>query len=72
MALSCREIVAAQEDLRGWCCPGFAHMEMVADPSPAMIAKTKSVQADVDKLNSGNETLQMYIDNLTMQMAKRR
>ncbi|KAI0699280.1 hypothetical protein C8T65DRAFT_613748 [Cerioporus squamosus] len=38
----------------------------------AMIAKAKGVQADVDKLASGNETLQMYIDNLTMQMAKRR
>ena len=37
-----------------------------------MISKAKSVQADVDKLISGNETLQMYIDNLTMQMAKRR
>ncbi|KAI0354998.1 hypothetical protein OH77DRAFT_1496542 [Trametes cingulata] len=38
----------------------------------AMLAKAQSVQADVDKLASGNETLQMYIDNLTMQMAKRR
>ncbi|KAI0770269.1 hypothetical protein C8Q74DRAFT_1274458 [Fomes fomentarius] len=38
----------------------------------AMMAKAKGVQADVDKLVSGNETLQMYIDNLTMQMAKRR
>ncbi|KAM5533462.1 hypothetical protein V8D89_012900 [Ganoderma adspersum] len=38
----------------------------------AMMVKTKGVQADVDKLISGNETLQMYIDNLTMQMAKRR
>ncbi len=37
-----------------------------------MMAKAKGVQADVDKLASGNETLQMYIDNLTMQMAKRR
>ncbi|KAH9891680.1 hypothetical protein C8Q73DRAFT_650478 [Cubamyces lactineus] len=38
----------------------------------AMLAKTKGVQTDIDKLVSGNETLQMYIDNLTMQMAKRR
>lgn len=37
-----------------------------------MLAKAKGVQGDVDKLVSGNETLQMYIDNLTMQMAKRR
>ncbi|PCH40036.1 hypothetical protein WOLCODRAFT_150086 [Wolfiporia cocos MD-104 SS10] len=34
--------------------------------------RVKSVQGDVDKLSSENETLQMYIDNLTMQMAKRR
>nr|VWP00407.1 Transmembrane protein 1 [Ganoderma boninense] len=38
----------------------------------AMMSKTKGIQTDVDKLISGNETLQMYIDNLTMQMAKRR
>ncbi|KAH9922825.1 uncharacterized protein BXZ73DRAFT_104058 [Epithele typhae] len=38
----------------------------------AMMAKAKAVQADIDKLVSGNDTLQMYIDNLTMQMAKRR
>ncbi|KAI0755003.1 hypothetical protein C8Q80DRAFT_1266526 [Daedaleopsis nitida] len=38
----------------------------------AMMAKSKGVQTDCDKLVSGNETLQMYIDNLTMQMAKRR
>ena len=37
-----------------------------------MLAKVQIVQADVDKLVSGNETLQMYIDNLTVQMAKRR
>jgi hypothetical protein len=37
-----------------------------------MLAKVKNVQADVDKLISGNATLQMYIDNLTVQMAKRR
>lgn len=70
--LCCREIIAAQEDLRGWCCSNTLYREVVADPSPAMMAKTKGVQADVDKLISGNETLQMYIDNLTMQMAKRR
>ncbi|KAI8969611.1 hypothetical protein BD414DRAFT_470873 [Trametes punicea] len=38
----------------------------------ALLAKMKNVQADVDKLASDNETLQMYIDNLTMQLAKRR
>ncbi|KAF9817312.1 hypothetical protein IEO21_03572 [Rhodonia placenta] len=38
----------------------------------ALLARVKSVQGDVDKLSSENETLQMYIDNLTMQMAKRR
>ncbi|EKM79417.1 hypothetical protein AGABI1DRAFT_128569 [Agaricus bisporus var. burnettii JB137-S8] len=38
----------------------------------AMLAKVQAVQKDVDKLSSGNEVLQMYIDNLTQQMAKRR
>ena len=38
----------------------------------AMLAKVQAVQKEVDKLTSGNETLQMYIDNLTVQMAKRR
>jgi len=37
-----------------------------------MLAKVQTVQKEVDKLASGNETLQMYIDNLTVQMAKRR
>ena len=37
-----------------------------------MLAKVQTVQKEVDKLVSGNETLQMYIDNLTVQMAKRR
>ena len=47
-------------------------MQVFADISLAMMSKTKGIQTDVDKLISGNETLQMYIDNLTMQMAKRR
>ena len=38
----------------------------------AMLTKVQTVQKEVDKLTSGNETLQMYIDNLTVQMAKRR
>ncbi|KAH8104627.1 hypothetical protein BXZ70DRAFT_1005141 [Cristinia sonorae] len=38
----------------------------------ALLVRVKDVQKDVDKLISGNETLQMYIDNLTLQMAKRR
>ncbi|KAI0786812.1 hypothetical protein C8Q75DRAFT_720069 [Abortiporus biennis] len=38
----------------------------------ALFDKVQIVQKDVEKLASGNETLQMYIDNLTMQMAKRR
>jgi len=38
----------------------------------ALLDRVRSVQGDVDKLLSENETLQMYIDNLTMQMAKRR
>ncbi|KAF9014573.1 hypothetical protein BDZ89DRAFT_995100 [Hymenopellis radicata] len=34
--------------------------------------RVQSVQKEVDKLTSNNSTLQMYIDNLTVQMAKRR
>lgn len=37
-----------------------------------LLDRVKSVEADIEKLSSGNATLQMYIDNLTMQMAKRR
>ncbi|KAL0960644.1 hypothetical protein HGRIS_005672 [Hohenbuehelia grisea] len=37
-----------------------------------MLARAKAVQKETDKLAAGNETLQMYIDNLTVQMAKRR
>lgn len=36
------------------------------------MARVQTVQKEVEKLTSGNETLQMYIDNLTVQMAKRR
>ncbi|OAX38148.1 hypothetical protein K503DRAFT_718665 [Rhizopogon vinicolor AM-OR11-026] len=38
----------------------------------ALVARVRSVQSDVDKLASENSTLQMYLDNLTMQMAKRK
>ncbi|CAE6421420.1 unnamed protein product [Rhizoctonia solani] len=37
----------------------------------ALLARVQTVQAEVDKLSSGNATLQMYIDNLTKQIAKR-
>ncbi|KAJ6512167.1 hypothetical protein C8R47DRAFT_1207518 [Mycena vitilis] len=37
-----------------------------------ILSRVQTVQKEVDKLTSGNETLQMYIDNLTVQMAKRR
>ncbi|KAJ6557371.1 hypothetical protein DFH09DRAFT_1163958 [Mycena vulgaris] len=37
-----------------------------------ILGRVQTVQKEVDKLTSGNETLQMYIDNLTVQMAKRR
>ncbi|TFK40599.1 hypothetical protein BDQ12DRAFT_733818 [Crucibulum laeve] len=42
------------------------------DLRAAMLARVQSVEKEVEKLASGNETLQMYIDNLTVQMAKRR
>ncbi|KAJ7288418.1 hypothetical protein C8J57DRAFT_1048263 [Mycena rebaudengoi] len=37
-----------------------------------ILARVQTVQKEVEKLTLGNETLQMYIDNLTIQMAKRR
>lgn len=67
-----REIAAQQEDLRGkWQAHGIS-LVMVDHSITALLARVKGVQTDVDKLASGNETLQMYIDNLTLQMAKRR
>ncbi|KAI0030418.1 hypothetical protein K488DRAFT_54271 [Vararia minispora EC-137] len=37
-----------------------------------MLERVKIAEKDIDKLMSGNATLQMYIDNLTKQMAKQR
>ncbi|KAG8852827.1 hypothetical protein FRB96_008515 [Tulasnella sp. 330] len=37
----------------------------------ALLARVQSVQSEVDKLRSGNQTLQMYIENLTKQASKR-
>ncbi|KAF8521051.1 hypothetical protein JB92DRAFT_2892708 [Gautieria morchelliformis] len=36
-----------------------------------LLSRIKTVQGEVDKLTSGNQTLQMYIDNLTKQLARR-
>ncbi|KZO97034.1 hypothetical protein CALVIDRAFT_536498 [Calocera viscosa TUFC12733] len=36
-----------------------------------MLSRIQTVQGDIDKLKSDNATLQMYIDNLTKQMARR-
>ncbi|KAF8603599.1 hypothetical protein BDV93DRAFT_556296 [Ceratobasidium sp. AG-I] len=35
-----------------------------------LLGRVQAVQGEVDKLTSGNATLQMYIDNLTKQIAK--
>jgi hypothetical protein len=40
--------------------------------SLVLLERVKTAEKDMDKLSSGNATLQMYIDNLTLQMAKRR
>ncbi|TRM63951.1 hypothetical protein BD626DRAFT_493308 [Schizophyllum amplum] len=37
-----------------------------------LLSRVQTLQKEVEKLSTGNETLQMYIDNLTKQMAKRR
>ncbi|KAF8500914.1 hypothetical protein F5888DRAFT_1677413 [Russula emetica] len=42
------------------------------DDLRVLLERVKAVERDTDKLLSGNATLQMYIDNLTLQMAKRR
>jgi hypothetical protein len=42
------------------------------DDLRTLVGRVQSVQKEVDKLEAGNQTLQMYIDNLTVQMAKRR
>lgn len=36
-----------------------------------MLSKVQVVNKDIEKLKSGNETLQTYIDNLARQIAKR-
>lgn len=36
-----------------------------------MLSRIETVTGDIDKLKSDNATLQMYIDNLTKQMARR-
>ncbi|KAG2141334.1 hypothetical protein DEU56DRAFT_755032 [Suillus clintonianus] len=67
-----KEISAAQGDLQGtssWISLVHAVTNLA---SSALVARVHSVQSDVDKLTSENSTLQMYIDNLTMQMAKRK
>ncbi|KAH0832125.1 terpenoid cyclases/protein prenyltransferase alpha-alpha toroid [Lanmaoa asiatica] len=50
------------------------HRDVTAAQSDlrALVTRVRSVQADVEKLTSENATLQMYIDNLTMQMARRK
>lgn len=42
------------------------------DDLRTLVDRVQSVQKEVDRLTSGNETLQMYIDNLKLQIAKRR
>ncbi|KAI0300213.1 hypothetical protein BC826DRAFT_665638 [Russula brevipes] len=42
------------------------------DDLRVLLDRVKAVEKDTEKLLSGNATLQMYIDNLTLQMAKRR
>lgn len=68
-----REIASSQDDLRSpfsllYQIPSSAvdHLSF-----PAMLSRVQTVQKEVEKLAAGNETLQMYIDNLTVQMAKR-
>jgi hypothetical protein len=73
--LASRDLVAAQNDLKGTDCSVnrvVPYFVTEVSSHPALHDKVRSVRSDIEKLNSGNATLQMYIDNLTMQMAKRR
>ena len=72
-----RDIVAYQDDLRGICTNAnfrSAGMVFISHSffSAVLLERVKTAEKDMDKLSSGNATLQMYIDNLTLQMAKRR
>jgi short coiled-coil protein len=68
-----REILAYQEDLRSACRKIRASPFLVTFFGiSALLSRVQGVQKEVDKLTSSNETLQMYINNLTVQMAKRR
>ena len=67
-----REIQAAQQDLKGMSrIYGSNHLKSCSFVS-VMLERVKSAEKDVDKLTGGNATLQMYIDNLTRQIAKPR
>ena len=69
-----RDIVAFQDDLRGIQTSRFPRRTIFISPltCAVLLERVKAVERDTDKLSSGNATLQMYIDNLTLQMAKRR
>ncbi|KAG8715314.1 hypothetical protein FRC09_016708 [Ceratobasidium sp. 395] len=45
--------------------------DIIAAQEDLRMGRVQAVQTEVDKLTSGNATLQMYIDNLTKQIAKR-
>jgi hypothetical protein len=69
--ISCRDLASAQGDLKGLPLLSLLlYLNLIS--LLALIGRVQSVQKEVEKLTSGNETLQMYIDNLTVQMAKRR
>lgn len=77
-----REIKASQEGLQGSFSHQYSFQSLINQPFfvlsecglclTAMLAKVQAVQREVDQLMSSNEMLQMYIDNLTKQMAQRR
>ena len=51
---------------------GFTCEDCAYSHPAALLARVTVVQADVDKLTSGNETLQVYVENLKLQVAKQR
>jgi hypothetical protein len=78
---SLREIAAVQKDLHGisslyhhalhLCVTAYEFHAYFCFMYVDLTSRVKTVRGEVDKLTSGNQTLQMYIDNLTKQLAKR-
>ncbi|KAI9465430.1 hypothetical protein BJY52DRAFT_1243966 [Lactarius psammicola] len=66
------EVIPTTDVIQGRHEEGTRILFAYQDDLRVLLERVKTVEKDMDKLSSGNATLQMYIDNLTLQMAKRR